>query len=209
MAGSDEDRGRSRRLGAEDRGWSSTGRVLGGRTIERSGDAVCGLHRAQEDEECGFLGLASKPRSTISLVLTSKPVVTVFVLWPQNHSLGFSGLGIKTASCGFVIWPTKSPQRFLGLGLKTKWAMVCRLRLKTDGRMKTARDTRRDLATSFAWKRVGLGFPSLASRLAEARHGWCTWHHHGGRVEMKSKTDGSMRQATSDSSTPTLPFSLY
>jgi hypothetical protein len=26
---------------------------------------------------------------------------------------------------------------------------------------------------------------------------------------MKSKTDGSMRLAASDSSTPTLPFSLY
>ena len=32
-----------------------TGRVLGGRTIERSGDAVCGLYRAQGDEERGFL----------------------------------------------------------------------------------------------------------------------------------------------------------
>jgi hypothetical protein len=46
MAGSDEDRGMSRRLGAEDRGWSSTGQVLSGRMIERSGDAVCGLHHA-------------------------------------------------------------------------------------------------------------------------------------------------------------------
>jgi hypothetical protein len=33
-----------------------TGRVLGGRAIERSGGAVCGLHRAHGDEECGFLG---------------------------------------------------------------------------------------------------------------------------------------------------------
>jgi hypothetical protein len=32
------------------------GRVLGGRTIGRSGDAVCGLHRARGDEERGFLG---------------------------------------------------------------------------------------------------------------------------------------------------------
>jgi hypothetical protein len=37
---SDEDHGRMRRLGAEDQGWSSTGRILGGRTIERSGDAM-------------------------------------------------------------------------------------------------------------------------------------------------------------------------
>jgi hypothetical protein len=33
-----------------------TGRVLGGRTIERSGGAVCGLHCARGDEERGFLG---------------------------------------------------------------------------------------------------------------------------------------------------------
>jgi hypothetical protein len=33
-----------------------TGRVLGGRAIERSGGAVCGLHRACEDEEREFLG---------------------------------------------------------------------------------------------------------------------------------------------------------
>jgi hypothetical protein len=42
-----------------------TGWVLGGRTIERSGDAMCGLHRARGDEECKFLGWASKPRSTV------------------------------------------------------------------------------------------------------------------------------------------------
>jgi hypothetical protein len=56
MVDSDEDHGRSRRPGAEHRGWLSTGRVLGGRIIERSGDAVCSLHRAQGDNECGFLG---------------------------------------------------------------------------------------------------------------------------------------------------------
>jgi hypothetical protein len=33
-----------------------TGRVLHGRAIERSGSAVCGLHRARGDEERGFLG---------------------------------------------------------------------------------------------------------------------------------------------------------
>jgi hypothetical protein len=32
-----------------------TGRVLGDRAIERSGDAVCGLHRARGDEKSGFL----------------------------------------------------------------------------------------------------------------------------------------------------------
>jgi hypothetical protein len=33
-----------------------TGRVLSGQAIKRSGDAVCGLHRARGDEEHRFLG---------------------------------------------------------------------------------------------------------------------------------------------------------
>jgi hypothetical protein len=33
-----------------------TGRVLGGRAVERSGGTVCGLHLAREDKKCGFLG---------------------------------------------------------------------------------------------------------------------------------------------------------
>jgi hypothetical protein len=33
-----------------------TGRVLGGRAIERSGGTVYGLHRARGDEKHGFLG---------------------------------------------------------------------------------------------------------------------------------------------------------
>jgi hypothetical protein len=45
MECSDEDHGRSRRAGAEDRGWS-----------HRSGGAVCDLHRARGDEERGSLG---------------------------------------------------------------------------------------------------------------------------------------------------------
>jgi hypothetical protein len=56
MSSIDEDLGRSRRPGAEDQGWSSTGWVLGGWTIGRSGDTVCGLYRAQGDEECKFFG---------------------------------------------------------------------------------------------------------------------------------------------------------
>jgi hypothetical protein len=68
--------------------------VLGGRTIKRSVDAVCGLHHAEGDEECEFLGLASKPRSTVSPSLTSKLLAMVHVVWPQNHSLRFPSLGL-------------------------------------------------------------------------------------------------------------------
>jgi hypothetical protein len=96
MAGSDEDLRRSSRPGAEDRGWSSTCRVLGGRTIRRSGDIVCNLYQAQGDEEREFLGLASKARSmvcqwfglkttrTISPGLASNPVAQVSLFGPQN-----------------------------------------------------------------------------------------------------------------------------
>jgi hypothetical protein len=55
MVGNDEDCGRSRRPGAEGRGWLGTGQVLGGRTIGRLSDAVCGLHRARGDEKREFL----------------------------------------------------------------------------------------------------------------------------------------------------------
>jgi hypothetical protein len=37
-------------------GHGRTGRVLGGRAVERSGDAVCDLHLARGDYERGFLG---------------------------------------------------------------------------------------------------------------------------------------------------------
>jgi hypothetical protein len=55
MAVSNEDHGRSRRPGAEDQD-GRTSRVLGSRMIERSGDAVCGMHHARGDDERGFLG---------------------------------------------------------------------------------------------------------------------------------------------------------
>jgi hypothetical protein len=56
MACIDEDLGRSRRPVAKDRRWLSIGRVLGGQTIGRSGDTVCGLYDTQGDEKRRFLG---------------------------------------------------------------------------------------------------------------------------------------------------------
>jgi hypothetical protein len=83
------------------------------------------------------------------------------VIWASKSPRRFPGLGLKTGSSTLVIWASKLPRRFLGLGLKTKWASVCRLHNKTDGR-RSARDTRRDLAACLASKQVWLGFPSLA-----------------------------------------------
>jgi hypothetical protein len=84
MTGSDEDRGISRRPSVEDWGWSNTGHVFGGRTIERSGDIVCGLHHARGDDESMFLGLASKSRSTVSPSLASKLVSSGFLVWASK-----------------------------------------------------------------------------------------------------------------------------
>jgi hypothetical protein len=93
MVGSDEDCGRSRRPSAEDRRWSSTGQVLIGRAIGRSGDTVCGLHRARGDEECGFLGSASKLR-------------TNFLVEPQYQGR-ISWLSLKIKVNGFPVWALK------------------------------------------------------------------------------------------------------
>jgi hypothetical protein len=112
--------------------------------------------------------LASKPAMTVFSDFASKPVAMGFLVEPQNQGGGgFSGLVLKTSSYGLIIWASKSPLRFLGLSFKTKRTSVCRLRHKTDRRA-TAWDTRRDLAVCFAWKQVGLGFPNLTSRQAEA-----------------------------------------
>jgi hypothetical protein len=56
----------------------------------------------------------------------------------KTDDSGFPSLGLKTGSYGLMIWASKAPRRFLGLALKTKQVRVCRLRHKTDGRMKTA-----------------------------------------------------------------------
>jgi hypothetical protein len=99
-----------------------------------------------------FAGLASKPVATVFSNLTSKLVATVspgltskplvgFLVEPQNQGGGgFSGLGLKTGRFGLVIWASKSPRWFFGLGLKSKWALVYRLRHKTD-RGRSAWDT--------------------------------------------------------------------
>jgi hypothetical protein len=63
-----------------------TSRVLGGRTIRRSGDVMCGLHRTRGDDE------------------------HVFFVEPQNQGGGgFPDLGLKTGRYGLVIWDSKSP----------------------------------------------------------------------------------------------------
>jgi hypothetical protein len=46
-------------------GYDHACQVHGGRAIERSGDVVCGLHRARGDEKREFISSASKQMSTV------------------------------------------------------------------------------------------------------------------------------------------------
>jgi hypothetical protein len=105
--GSDVDRGKSRRLSTDDRRWSSTGRVLDGRMIEKSDDVVCGLYRAQENEEHRFLGWAPKPKLTGFLVWASKPAAAVWWFGPQNHHDNFLVWALKLSGLQFIGCATK------------------------------------------------------------------------------------------------------
>jgi hypothetical protein len=221
IVGSDENRGRSKRPNAEDRGWS-----------HRSGT------RWLDDREVGWHRVRSTPcmwrrGARVSCLSLKTKVDGLSVVWPQNRWrrfslvwpqnrwrwflpvqpqnqwwLGFLGLGLKTSSYGLVIWASKSPWWFFYLGLKAKWGSVCRLRHKTNGGRST-QDTRRDLAACFVWKHVGLGFPSLPQNWQRRNGRWCTWHHRGGRMRIRLKTNGLMWWATSDPTTLTLLFSMY
>jgi hypothetical protein len=53
------------------------GHVLNGWVIKRSGDTMCGLHHAREDEEHRFLSSASKPMSTVCQWFGLKTTETV------------------------------------------------------------------------------------------------------------------------------------
>jgi hypothetical protein len=108
--------------------------------IERSGGAVCSLHRARGDEERGFClkttrtiftGLASKPVVTVSSGLASKPVATFFSglaskpmatvfssLASKLVAMVFPGLALKPV-VGFLVEPqNQGGEGFLELGLK-------------------------------------------------------------------------------------------
>jgi hypothetical protein len=159
MADNEEDRGRSRRLNAEDRGWSGTSRVLGDQTIGRSGDAVCYPHCTHGgDMKHGFSGLATKPVVMVCQWFYLKTTTTVSWFRPQNQGRQFGDLVFKiiaTVSC-FV------PQNQVGWGLS-----VCIS--KPMSGWTWCEDTRWHPTGCFIVKQVGLWFLSFVSKLAKER----------------------------------------
>jgi hypothetical protein len=133
--------------------------VSGGFTLKPDAMVFDGL--ASKLVAMVFSSLASKLVVMVSPGLASKPAV-VFLVEPQNQGgRGFLSLGLKIGNSALVIWALKSPRQFSNLGLKIKWALVCWLRHKIDGG-RSARNKRQDLAASFVWKQIWLGFSSLA-----------------------------------------------
>jgi hypothetical protein len=99
-----------------------TGRVLSGRTIKRSDDAVCGLHCARRDKEHEFLDWASKPRSTVCEWFGLKTTMTV-CQWFDLKIIGtvFSGLTSKSVTTVSLVWPQNRWRRFISWASKSRW----------------------------------------------------------------------------------------
>jgi hypothetical protein len=102
MACSDKDRGRNRRPGAEDRGWShrSGTRWPGGREV--------GWRRVRSAPGTWRLG------ARVSWWSLKTKVNGLSVGWPQNHSDGFRWFGLKTSGDGFSRFGLKTGGWFLG-----------------------------------------------------------------------------------------------
>jgi hypothetical protein len=126
--GNDEDRGRSRRYGAEDRGWS-----------HRSGT------RWLHDREVGWHRVQSVPYTwrwgaRVSYLSLKTKFDGLSMVWPQNHwddfiqfSLkingdGFLRFSIKTGGYDVSRFGLKIDGGFLGWGSKLSWWRVFRFR---------------------------------------------------------------------------------
>jgi hypothetical protein len=96
-----------------------TGRVLSGQVVERSGDAVCGLHLARGDEERDFLVGPQNQGRQFSLVCPQNQWRRFSPVWPQNwwrwflpvwpqnrRWVSWLSLKIKVME-GFLVWTSK------------------------------------------------------------------------------------------------------
>jgi hypothetical protein len=116
---------------------------------------MCGLHRAQGDEERGFHGLASKPKSTVSSDLASKPVAMISWFGSQNQ-----------VGCGLSVVPQNRREDEDGVGHASRYSSLFHLEARRarvpQSSLKTGRGT--------AWKVYVT--PLWRSRGDEAKDGW-------------------------------------
>jgi hypothetical protein len=108
MGCSDEDRDRSRRPGAEDRGLSHRSRTRwpGGREV--------GWRHVRSTPGTWRLG------AWVSWLSLKTKVDDLLVVWPQNHSDGFCRFGLKTGGDSFWRFGLKTCcDSFHWFGLKT------------------------------------------------------------------------------------------
>jgi hypothetical protein len=128
MACSDKDRGRSRRPGAEDLGWSHMPgtRWPGGRVVPC---AVCTWH--VETRSAGFLLEPQNQGRRFVSGLASKPLGRFLAVWPQNLLRWFSLVWPQNQWQRFSpVWPQNWWRRFLPVWPQN-WLSVSWLSLKT------------------------------------------------------------------------------
>jgi hypothetical protein len=84
---------------------------VAGRSGGRVMPCVVVLCTNRQGVQVSWFSLKTKVDSSPDLA--SKPVATILVVWPQNHSLGFPGFGLKISS--LVSW--FGSQNQVGYGL--------------------------------------------------------------------------------------------
>jgi hypothetical protein len=141
MVCNDEDHGTSRRLGAEDRGWShrSSTRWSGNWKVGRGG-AVCGLHHARGDEKHEFLGWASKTLGWFVCGLASKQLgqfvsglATKLVATISPGLASKPVARVKSLGRFSLVWPQNWWRRILPVWPQNLWLGFSGLGLKTSG----------------------------------------------------------------------------
>jgi hypothetical protein len=93
MTCSDEDCGRSRRPGAEDRGWSHSSGT------QWSSNQEVRWHHVRSASCTWRLG------ARVSWLSLKTKVNGLLVVWPQNHWDGFLRFGLKIGGDGFLVEP--------------------------------------------------------------------------------------------------------
>jgi hypothetical protein len=166
-------------------------------------------------------GLASKPLGWFVSGLASKPLGKFSPVWPQNRWRWFLGsasqprwwrvfrFGSQNQQLRFGVLCPKITTTVSLFGSQNHVGFDLPVAPQNRREDASAWDTRRDLAVCFAWKQVWLEFPVWPQDWRRRDGRWCTWHHCGGCVGIKLKTDGSMRWAVLDPFTLALPFSVY